>query len=225
MHRLPPLIRSDVIASNALDVKKEMFSLSNRCHKCWLLPCQCSLLFKNANSRNINPRICVYMDSWECYRITNTGHLIDSESIFFANDFASENNLLYRIRTSRNPCILFPEANKGNDLDNMSTHDDASPDLVVVPDSTWPNANKLYKRIQTLATPMELKCVGFYTSHESEYLLRTQTCANRICTIEAVSMFLRKYNQIERAQECLDRFSTWKTVHANIIENKHPKKK
>lgn len=162
-----------------------------RCVGCRLHPahCICDVIRAEAGRLRdlVRTRVVIVIHAKEMSRSTNTGFLAaqllpGSElRVRGAKDRAVELDDL------RGPAVrsvlLFPEP----DAERLTAAPGAEPPLLVVPDGTWRQANRMVHRDRVLS---RLPRVTLAPSQPAGYALRTSPRPGALCTIEAIGRAL-----------------------------------
>lgn len=161
---------------------------TNRCPRCWIRPDLCFC----AEIPELKPetRVLIYMHYRELKLPSNTARLTqlclpqtEIRVRGLPNQPVSSEGLHVK---GRRPVFLYP-SEEARELNADFKREFPGPYTLIVPDGSWRQASKVYKReaifkgIQTVKLP---------PGPESEYQLRRETDSRHVCTIEAIARSL-----------------------------------
>jgi DTW domain-containing protein YfiP len=92
----------------------------------------------------------------------------------------------FKLMPQRTPLYLFPHE-EALELTNEYVNQINSPIQLIVPDGSWRQAKKFYRRTPELAG---IQCVKITPPQKSRYSLRSQSSDEGLCTIEAIAYAL-----------------------------------
>lgn len=198
-----------------------------RCKRCHLpnVACICSF------SPNIKTKAHFWLIMYELEYLkpTNTGKLI-AESIENTYAFTwkrteKPNNLIDLINSNKyNPYIVFPD-----DVDDYKIRvkeyeeiEGKDPAFIIL-DGTWSQARKMFRKSEYLN---DLPLISLKTNKKSEYVLRSPSDDNHICTVEVAIELLKIIGDFEASNQLNDYFKLFlkyylagKNNHAPIEKN------
>jgi DTW domain-containing protein YfiP len=132
-------------------------------------------------------RVVLFIHRFEHRKPTNTGLLAASclvgSEVHVRGD-KSDTAAPFVCPEGSRPLVLFPYEG-ATPLDQVEPAD--APVTLIVPDGSWRQASKVYKRVPGLA---ELPCVALPPGPPSIYRLRTEAHADGLSTIEAIARAL-----------------------------------
>ena len=196
-----------------------------RCPNCWLdikESCICDSITQARLSDHI--RLIVYMDYKEYYNPGDDGKLLlctmpNITKLFLYPHMDEELIEFLASQSSSNTIVLFP-CSTAISVDDWKlqccegiTEGNACLNIIVI-DAVWRNARKMALRLNELLP--QVKHIQLSPESLSVYA-RTQSQSDRICTVEATSLFLTQLGENE--EECR------KLIDAVILNNGALKRK
>ena len=178
-----------------------------RCARCHLpsLACICKL----APKIDTNVNFWLLVHELEFFKPTNTGKLI-AESIENTYSFTwkrteEPQNLIKMIQSDKyKPYIIFPDDNDDcrSRVKNYEKIEGKDPAFIIL-DGTWSQARKIFRKSEYLK---DLPILSLNTQKESEYILRSPSEKNHICTVEVAIELLKIVGDSNASEELQDYF-------------------
>ena len=201
----------DVISAPAEDREKVMVrrrtefllktqATQNICSSCsfMLKTCICTQI-RSLRPEEVPFQFAVHMHIKERYRSSNTGKLLEKlyDAPVFVDSVDKDMKALAELieQNKSRIIVLFPTED-AESLVEISPLP-ARP-LFLIPDGTWRQARRLNRNFGP-----DLPRVKINPTTISQFLCRTQTQPDRVCTAEAVAMLLEEFNQPREASRIL----------------------
>ena len=207
---LNPQERYRALVKSQVEDRERFMAARGRCESCALKKpfCVCSQLANlEMHASDMNFDVVVLMNQKEKYRSSNTAKVIEKilrAKIFidgFDDDFSK---VLQIVNDNIHNCfVLFPSEDslefpsfatrRAESFTSQSSTLDKI--LIVVVDGTWRQARRLNQKI-----PDSIPRVKILPHTLSKFLCRRQTQADRVCTVEALSLLLQDMGMTEASQ-------------------------
>lgn len=196
---LSPIDRYKALVKFQMEGRVDFMASKGRCQNCVLREsfCVCSKLGNlEMHASDLDFTVVVLMNQREKYRSSNTAKVIEkilNAKIFIDgldDDFIEFQKL---VSENLNNCfVLFPSEDAldfpsfaRNEKASCSSRLDSRKTLIIVVDGTWRQARRLNQKISP-----SIPRVKIMPTTLSKFLCRRQTQADRVCTIEALSLLL-----------------------------------
>ncbi len=186
---------------------------AKRCSRCFMVEqiCLCGEIESIENQLHLKTRIEVIMHHREWKATTNTSRLLnlisDQCQIHLRGEEDSSLNTSCLISdTSRHHIFLFPsdEAIPLSNGNLSSVFKESKPYTLIVPDGSWRQAQKVYKRESSLSALPIFKLGAEIPS--SQYFLRKEPRGDGMATFEAMAYALGVLENMETQNILLDFF-------------------
>ena len=173
-----------------------------RCKRCHLPTLACICKFAPSIATNVNFWLLVH--ELEFFKPTNTGKLI-AESIENTYSFTwrrkeDPENLIKMIESNKyNPYVIFPDDNDEYNprVQEYKEIKGKDPAFIII-DGTWSQARKIFRKSVYLE---KIPMLSLNTNRESEYILRSPSEKNHICTVEVAIELLKITGDSKASQE------------------------
>ncbi len=148
----------------------------------------------------------------ECDRLTNTGRLaielFPQEIRRIVWSRVTPNQQLSNLAEKNQLALLHPSGQPISELFESTGSGLTSPAFVLI-DATWQESQKIFNRTTYLKSipSYSLRC-----NSPSDYLLRRNQKPNGLCTIECIIELYKTHNEIEKAEQLMQRFSTFNQI-------------
>ncbi|WP_153914265.1 tRNA-uridine aminocarboxypropyltransferase [Shewanella sp. TC10] len=149
----------------------------------------------------------------EITRPNNTGRwvkqVLDEDAWVIEWDRVKPNEALIELIISSSVGLLFPETEKDKQTENNSGNAKVAAnnkvisdfDALIIIDSTWQEARKIFNRSPYLKT---LNKVSINNSEDSIYKLRRNQLEGGLCTAECAAHILKQYGNSSCAEKIMD---------------------
>ncbi|KAF4692525.1 hypothetical protein FOZ60_013195 [Perkinsus olseni] len=201
---LPREEREKVGVAITTATSKLMIEHSHRCMECAMKKklCVCdelrSMRPTGEERRYLNFDIAVYMHAKERYRASNTGKVLEKlyDAKIYVDSVEEDMIALQEAIDARKSrcCVLFP-SNDSKTVEELRSESvlyrpsdpavEGERVLIILVDGTWKQAKRLQKRIDRSVPRIRLMPTTL-----SRFMCRTQSQADRVCTVEAAALLM-----------------------------------
>lgn len=193
-------------------------SYSNRCPKCSVnqIYCCCTQI----KALKILTRVDIIMHKLELYQSSNTAKLSkqslpENAHLHYRGHKDLPLDTSFINPASHFPIYLFPFANAPVLTPNVVL-EAKKPIQLIIPDGRWSQAQKIYRREPALSS------IDFFKLPDlgkSQYVLRRQTNAHRLCTHEAIAHALGIIENPEVEEIMMDNLNHFVQAHLRSRTN------
>lgn len=203
---LDPADRYRALVRSQIETRSDFMAAKGRCEHCVLRKpfCVCGKLsLLQMHACDLDFEVVVLINQREKYRSSNTAKIIEKiiGAKIFVDGLDEDISEFQRIVQANldNSFVLFPSDNSidfpsfSNCARNCVLAESAKI-LIIVVDGTWRQARRLNLKI-----PDSVPRVRILPTTLSKFLCRRQTRADRVCTLEALSLLLQDMGKVEAA--------------------------
>jgi DTW domain-containing protein YfiP len=202
-----PQERERLMVQKRHEVLAQTSSKQHLCTHCafMLKHCVCEKLKQLSPDQTVKRPVdfIVHMHIKERYRSSNTGKVLEKiyeTPVYIDSDPSDMAKMADTLQARRDDClVLYPSDGSLTVAELKELGKLPENPLILVPDATWNQAKRLVRNF-----PQEIQRVKIEPKTLSTFLCRTQAQADRVCTVEAVSMLLEDLGHNEESRRILD---------------------